>query len=248
MHCISSFKAISQHNTVGIAGSGLVSPLCAHMFACVRVPCVCVSRSKPGVTETDDCVKVVSPQGFPEWFSRPSFSLLALARPAPFIVMTSCRFRISAGAHPSTSGCGWTGKTLRGLPAIYCGDVCTRALSLSATCAFCEQVCVCVFFYPPSLWVKLKFPTRRLSRKNTHLPHFLNQAGYECWRTNVVMSLCALLQLCPMRESNPNSLKVRITPRTPPIPCPQQTLCLPSPAHFCSHKHREKVRGGKRHW
>lgn len=42
------------HNNIAeIAGVGPV-PLCV---------CVCVSRSNSGVTETDDCVKVVSPEG-----------------------------------------------------------------------------------------------------------------------------------------------------------------------------------------
>lgn len=72
-----------------------------------------------------------------------AFRLLrSLARPAPLIVMTSCRFKISAGAHPSASARGRTGNPLWGLPAIYRGDVRTRAPSLSVMCVFCERGCV----------------------------------------------------------------------------------------------------------
>lgn len=66
-----------HNNTAGIAGPGLLLPAC-----------VCVSRSKSGVTETDDCVKVVSPEGIREWFSTPALHISGLGRATLLIVMT----------------------------------------------------------------------------------------------------------------------------------------------------------------
>lgn len=64
-----------HNNTAGIAGPCFFQ-------------CVCVSRSKSGVTETDDCVKVVSPEGIREWFSTLALHISGLGWATLLIVMT----------------------------------------------------------------------------------------------------------------------------------------------------------------
>lgn len=108
-------------------------------------------------------------------------------------------------------------KTLWGLSAIYCGGVCAHVCSVIVrhVCILWASACVpvCVF-YSSVLMSHARILTRRrrLSCKNTHLPHYLTKQGPECCRANAVMSRFALMQLRPAGEHKLDSWKVWITP------------------------------------